>query len=86
MGRFRADDGFVRIRDGLQAEDVCAGASENKIDGDVFAEMFLKDLDGAFSKRIVAIGDDMPLVRRPERLNGSSYVRAPRAVIRRPVA
>ena len=55
-----ADDGVVRLSDSLQSQHIRTRAAEDKVNINVFAEVFAKSCHCCFGVRIVAVGDTGP--------------------------
>src|SRR5215510_1727871 len=60
---FCADHCVIRLGYSLKTQDVRACSAEDKIDRYVAAEMFLEDFDSALREWIIAISNDVPLIR-----------------------
>src|SRR5262245_39702062 len=54
--------------DGLDAQDVCASATEDEVDIDVVAEVALEKFGGSFSIAIITVGDDVTLICSDDRV------------------
>ena len=59
----------MRFSDSFQAENVCAGAAEDKVNSDVAAKVFLKELYRPRRERIVAVSDNVAVVSGTDSLD-----------------
>ena len=63
-----ANNSVIRLGRGLQSEDICSRAAEHEKYLGLFAKVLAKQRDGTIGVRIIAIGNNVAVIRGADRL------------------